>query len=326
MYQKLHKHFKLSHVSHTGKKLPHHHTSYGLLLLLLTAVGAVMMFSTKAASAVDQTSSGSVNLTTLVKGPPPSTAAVITHPSEGQVFHSNPIDVGGTCPDSTVVEIYKNGILAGATNCSGGTFNLQIDLVVGLNKLIAKVVDQFGQYGPDSGPVNVSLVPTVPLVPIGLPGLLVTPQAQYFGVKSGEEFKLNLLITGGQGPYAVYIDWGDGKPDLISQAASGSLDVLHIFRANQKRVYTISIKVTDAKGNKAYAQTVVLIVKNGILAAPVTHNNPTPYVPASLIVLWPLFIIIFTVIIIFWLGEKFEWERIKNTTVETKILSSKPHH
>ncbi len=326
MYDKLHRHLKLSHTSHTGKKLPQHHTSYGLLLVLVVAVGGLLMLGTKSANAVDQTSSGSVNLTTLVKGPPPSTAAVISHPNEGQIFHSNSIDVGGTCPNSTVVEIYKNGILAGATNCSGGSFNLKIDLVVGANRLIGKVVDQFGQYGPDSSVVNVSLVPTPISVPSSSPALLVSPQAQYFGVKTGESFKLSLLITGGQQPYAIFIDWGDGKPDLLSQAMSGSFDVAHVFRPNQKKVYTISIKVTDAKGNKAYAQTVALIIKNAIVAAPITHNNPTPYVPESLIVLWPLFIITFAIITTFWLGEKFEWERIKNTTVESKILSSRPHH
>lgn len=322
MYDKIHRQFKLSHVSHTGKKLPYRHTSHGILVVLLIMVGAVLMFSTKSANAVVQTGSGSVNLTSVVKGPPPSTPAVINQPTEGQVFSNNPISVSGTCPNSTVVEIYKNGILAGSTNCSGGSFSLKIDLVIGANQLVAKVVDQFGQYGPDSASVNVSFVLPANAAPRpSIPGLLVTTQSEYFGVKAGQNFKLNMLVTGGQNPYAIYIDWGDGKPDLLSQNASGSLDVIHIYRENQKRVYTITVKVTDSKGSKAYTQTVVLIVKNINVAAPITHNNPTIYVPPSLIVIWPIFIITLAIITTFWLGEKFEWERLKNTTVDKKIHS-----
>src|SRR4051794_15775617 len=107
-------------------------------LLLILLLGLVFWpASAHAATA----KSGSTGLQGTVTAPPPTQAATITIPHSGQAFSSTPITISGLCPNNLLVEIYKNGVFSGATNCANGSFSLQIDLFDGQNDLVAKVFD-----------------------------------------------------------------------------------------------------------------------------------------------------------------------------------------
>src|SRR4051812_30586753 len=104
MYEKL----KISHHSHSLRLRPHEHTSYiplACLLVVVAVILAVLTVSTLA-KASPGPEAGSIGLSGSVPSPPPKTPATITSPSDGQHFGTSPIQVSGTCPKGTLVEIY----------------------------------------------------------------------------------------------------------------------------------------------------------------------------------------------------------------------------
>src|SRR5690242_10449723 len=95
---------KLSHHQHSGRLRPHEHTSYVPLGILLLLVGVgLTVFTASAASPPPQ--AGSVGLTGIVPGKPPTVAARIVSPVSGQHFSTSPVTIKGTCPPTTLVEI-----------------------------------------------------------------------------------------------------------------------------------------------------------------------------------------------------------------------------
>src|SRR4051812_4814653 len=102
----LHRKLKLSHHRHSGKRLPHAHTSWGLLMVFMLATVLISLFATKVALADDIVQSGNMKVNARVPGPAPSSPAVIETPQDGQIFTTSPITVSGTCPANTAVQIY----------------------------------------------------------------------------------------------------------------------------------------------------------------------------------------------------------------------------
>jgi hypothetical protein len=309
---------KLSPHQHTGKKLPHHHTSYGVLLLLLLVTGYLFINYSRVAVAGPVSSSGSVNLSGIMPGPPPSSPAVIEKPTAAQRFADQHIQVSGTCPDETVVQIVRNGIFAGSVNCGGGKFQLSIDLLAGSNTLLARVVDNLGQAGPDSATVEVFYDPPTtlpaptpgptsptlqPPTPSALAPLLLTSDSYYRGVLVNQDMRLDLTITGGQNPYAVEIIWGDGERTLLARADSGQFLTSHSYPHGG--IYNIVINLKDKNGESFYLQLAALV--NGTAVPVASTTKPaSPGIVGGNRFLWPAYLIITGFILAFWLGERFE--------------------
>lgn len=315
----LHKKLNLSHHRHSGKLIHHRHTSHGALLLVLVSVGVMMFFATRAVVATAQTltESGDITVSGTVPGPPPSEPAVILAPKNGDVFKQSLVDVSGTCPaGNNFVEIYKNDIFAGATNCLSGTFALKIDLVIGTNKLTAKVKDNLNQYGPDSAPATVTYQPESPpkgKSPAGDPAhqLIIVPDSQYFGTIAGNRLSLYITVSGGELPYAVTIDWGDKKKEVIPKGEEGRFGITHTYRYGS--IYYIKTRAKDNIGNEAYAQTTVVIA------------GPKLPTPAELItefpilaVIWPMYVATVGAAATFWLGEKYQSRRMPDLWKNTR--------
>lgn len=312
MLEGLHKRLKLSHHRHTGRRLSHSETSHGALVVILVAVGLMLAVASRGimVSAQTVTEQGSIDIGGTVPGPPPSSPAVIEQPHDGQIFDYQTIDVSGTCPLSTVVEIYKNNILAGSSLCQNGNFSLKIDLIIGSNILIAKVKDNLNQYGPDSTPVTVTyrLKTAAPVGPAGVtvPQLLIVPKSQYFGVREHQSYRLQLTILGGSPPYAVSVNWGDGQTDLISRPTAGQFDANHTY--NSKRVYYLKINASDPYGNKAFTQSVVIVSLSPLEPVKVQKISTKNF----LFLAWPLYVSSFAAVSTFWLGEKYEKHKIED--------------
>jgi hypothetical protein len=101
--------------------------------------------------------------------------ATIDQPTDGDHPAVNSQTVRGTCPVGLAVEVYRNGVIAGSTNCdSGGIYNLLITLVPGDNLLIAKDADALSQYGPDSNSVTITYDAPLP-TPTPTPPPTATP-------------------------------------------------------------------------------------------------------------------------------------------------------
>jgi hypothetical protein len=248
---------------------------------------------------------GSVGMEGRISSPPPTTAATISIPRSGQSFSTLPVTVSGICPKDLLVKMFKNNVFAGSVQCTNGSYSLIIDLFDGQNDLVARVYDALDQAGPDSNTVTVSYVTEQ----VGFKSRvsLTSPIAKK-GANPGQLLSWPITLSDGEGPYAVSVDWGDGKtPDLMSRQFPGDFNIQHTY--DKPGVYNIITKATDKNGGVAYLQLVG--VANGPLSqdSGSTNNNSSnnnTAAPAAKILWQPAAILIPFIISTFWLGKKYQ--------------------
>lgn len=295
--------------THTAKLRPHEHTSYLPLAILLVVVGiALSSFTVYSQSPGPQ--EGSIGLTGIVPGNAPSRAATIDTPVQDSRFLTSPVNVSGTCPLNTVVQLYKNDIFAGSSECSAaGQYTLSIDLLFGENKLTAKVYDALNQSGPDSTAVT-AIYDALPaqagsttVLDFSGAQLLVNTDAVFRGTFPDQELIIPVEIIGGTPPYAVNIQWGDATNKVVSRESALTFNAGHVYK--KAGTYQISLQVSDAKSRVAFI-TVAAIVNGQPDTA--TSANIIGNISQGniLIALWPLYACSVGIVISFWLGERRE--------------------
>jgi hypothetical protein len=276
-----------------------------ILLVFILTLTLGFLHSNPVKAATQQ--SGSTGIEGTVPGPPPSRGATIDIPKNGQSFSSLPITVAGTCPNGTLVEIYKNNVFAGSTSCSNGSYSLQVDLFDGRNDLIAKVFDNLNQAGPDSNKVTVTFGSNIPT---GGNRISLTTQFAKRGADPGAVLTWPITLSGGKGPYAISVDWGDKtNPDLISQQIPGNITLQHTYA--QAGVYKVTIKATDANGDAAFLQ-VIAIANGPIKQAGTTNGTDNSLTIQTKVLLWPILVLFCLMILAYFVGKKHQLEAIKN--------------
>lgn len=241
---------------------------------------------------------------------PPTDAPTISLPDSGQVFQEIPITVTGLCTDGLLVRIFKNNVFGGSAMCEGGSYSLEIDLFPGPNELVAIQYDDLDQPSPESNRVNVTYAIDVPGVP-GSPDqvaqrITLTTNFARRGTDPGKELTWPITISGGRGPYAVSIDWGDGKQELLTRNAAGTWDIKHVY--DQPGVYRVIIRATDADGESAFLQ--VVAIANGAPAAPTDLEGGPTVIQTR--VLWQPALIMFPLLLTsFWLGKRYQLRRVR---------------
>ncbi len=313
---------KLSPHSHTGRLLPHKHTSYAglaFLIMVCTLVLGMVTQSVMADTPYTGPDQGSIGLSGRVPEKPPTVAAVIIRPTAGQRFSATPIAVSGTCPLDTIVELFKNNIFAGATPCkSDKTFSVDIDLLYGSNDLVARVYDALDQAGPDSNTVTVfyDALPTqaAPLNSSNLNEiqLLLRSSPVYRGAFPGQEVKVPIEIISGTPPFALNVSWGDNKSDLLSRPDNSVVNLTHTFARGG--TYQVTIKATDAKGRFAFLT--ILVIVNGKAESlgsgtGTTSGGGSSKSSNSLLIIWPLLVILVAIVTSFWFGERREKHKLE---------------
>lgn len=201
---------------------------------------------------------GSYGIEATKKQPPPKQGATITVPGNGASFTESPITVSGICPDGLLVQVYNNGVMVGSVMCRGGSFSVQVSLFSGTNELSALVYDDLDQAGPASNTVTVTYTDTR----FTAFGALITLTSAY-GRRSApvdNELGWPLQLSGGTGPYAFSIDWGDGSTaELKSQSLAGLVNIAHVYK--KAGIYQVNVKVADVNQASAFLQ--VISVANG---------------------------------------------------------------
>ena len=306
---------KIDHRSNTGKVRPHGNTSYFSLLALLIITGVILMVSTQMTSAWVRPgpAAGSIGVSGVMPGEPPKTAAVITSPKPNQRFPETPVKVEGTCPANSLVEIFKNDIFAGSVVCSeDGKFSLEVDLLIGENRLTARVFDALNQEGPVSNTVIVyyDALPSqgAPLMGLNFGGdqLILNTDAVFRGAFPGKEMSIPIDIIGGRAPYAVNVHWGDATNNLVSRPDNSSFRMAHTY--TKAGTFQLSIQATDADNRVAFL-TVASIVNgqpDAVAAAGTTENPAAKSMLESLMMLWPFYTATVAIVLSFWLGEQRE--------------------
>lgn len=280
----------------------------GLWLGIFTFVFAGMGLAYAQAPPVENPKSGSTGMQGKISSPPPTTPATISLPRDGQIFTTLPITVTGLCPNGTLVKIFKNNVFSGSVQCTNGSYSILIDLFDGQNEIVARVYDALDQAGPDSGTVTVTFENTKSGT---VSRVSLSSNFAKRGANPGQVLTWPIIMSGGTGPYAVSVDWGDGKaPDLMSQSFPGTFNIQHVY--DSPGVYNIVVKATDKNGSVAYLQLVG--VANGPLSQDTgsTSNSGGNTTTTKRIILWqPAAIILPMIAIGFWLGRKHELSTLR---------------
>lgn len=301
---------KISPHHHSGKLRPHEHTSYGLLaVILLIAAFPLTFYTAEAATPYTGPEAGSIGLSGTVAGKPPTTAAQITAPPNGQHFATSPATISGTCPKDTLVEVFKNDIFAGSTACtSAGSFTMDVDLLFGQNTLIARVYDALNQAGPDSNKVIVyydvlpSQASAINSLDFGGTQMLLNTDAVFRGSFPEQEMLMPIDIIGGTPPYAINIQWGDATNKVVSRGDNTTFSVAHAYK--KAGTYQITIQGSDGNGRVAFLTVAAII--NGQPDVATTATTASTSTLSKLIVLWPLYTSTVAILVSFWLGERRE--------------------
>ncbi|HZP55504.1 MAG TPA: hypothetical protein VFB03_01905 [Candidatus Saccharimonadales bacterium] len=278
---------------------------FGKLLVLFMALAAAAFILTMPSDARAVTQqSGAIGVQGTIPSAPPTQAPTITVPTTGQTFNKIPITVAGLCPKGLLVEVFKNGVFAGAAECPSGSYSLQIDLFRGKNDLIARSYDSLNQPSPDSNLVSVTFDDSLPQTG---PRISLFSVYAKRGALPGDLLTWPITLSGGVGPYAISIDWGDKTAtDLISRQSPGDFTIQHIYI--NAGVYNIIIKATDSQGATAFLQ--VVGIGNGPIKQTTPSAQATQVVTPNL--LWILLIILPLLLSSFWLGRKHQLQIIRD--------------
>jgi hypothetical protein len=245
---------------------------------------------------------GSYGLEATKLQPPPTTSATISTPGNGASFTTSPITVSGLCTTGLFVQIYDNNVLVGAIECKNGSFSIQVSLFTGTNDLMAVQYDDLGQAGPDGNTVSV----TYNNADFQAFGTLITLTSNYGrrAANPGDTLTWPLLLSGGTGPYAFSIDWGDGsKPQLKSQALAGEVEISHVY--DQAGIYHVTIRVTDVNGVTAFLQ-IVAVANGKVTTVGSSDTGKKETIIVTKVVWLPAIITVLLLLPAYWLGRRSE--------------------
>ncbi len=317
---------RLSVHKHSGKLLPHRHTSYWATALIVLLGGIVLAISTPLVSrALTLTSSGSINLSGMVIGPPPTTPAVITSSANGSQFQTNLVTISGTCGPDLLVKIWRNNVFAGSALCDNtGTFKLSLTLLEGQNILRVRNFDFADQPGPDSS--DVTLYYQAPSTPesgdSGQPTIgskpnpqdstsqakrqfIITTDTGIVGARLPDALHWKFELSGGNAPYALLVKWGDGQQDIRSIPTAEPFTLSHSYSTSG--TFAVELKATDKDGSETFLQVTAIVYDRSGSAGTTSPTRPAlPSERTPLYLFWKIYAVTAIALFAFWLGEKRE--------------------
>ena len=257
---------------------------------------------------------GSYGLEATKKQAPPTQGATITVPGNGASFTSSPITVSGICPNDLLVQVYNNGVMVGSVLCKNGSFTLEISLFAGTNELSAIVYDDLEQAGPTSNTVSVTYTDTR----FTAFGQLITLTSTYGrrSTPAGSQLDWPLQLSGGTGPYAFSIDWGDGAgAELKSQSLAGLVTIARAYK--KAGIYQVNVKVTDVNGVSAFLQ--VIAVANGQVEEDQTATTNDESSRIRTVIIWiPAAIALLLLLPTYWLGKRSQLLILRNKMLKER--------
>ncbi|MEO8105491.1 MAG: hypothetical protein ABI602_04110 [Candidatus Saccharibacteria bacterium] len=318
-------HLHLSHRRHSFKLLPHRSTSYPLLAMMLLCVGVLLSSWTHLVSA------DSYDVQASVPGLPPASAATIVTPVAGAHLSVTPVTISGSCPINSYVSLYRTDVFSGVGQCSAaGSYSITTDLFVGANQLQARVFSKTDLPGPVVAPTIIYYDPPAGPASSGISSgsradnvpptqtLVLTSTFLFKGHYAGDPLAYQLLLTGGQGPYAIAVEWGDGQRSLVSRSGGGSFELTHTYQnaATAQNGYPVSVTATDANGQQTNLQLLSIItVKPGAAVGPssATGGSGQDLIQRALRFIVPMYASAVLTVVAFWLGERYEFSHLRHT-------------
>lgn len=260
---------------------------------------------------------GSYGLEATKTKAPPTQGATITTPGNGTSTTTSPATVNGICPTGLLVQILNNGVMVGSVMCTNGSFSLQVSLFAGTNELSAIVYDELDQPGPTSNTVTVNYTDTR----FSAFGASITLTSSFGrrAAPAGSSLAWPLQLSGGAGPYAFSIDWGDGsKPELKSQALAGVVNISHVYK--KAGIYQVNVTVTDVNGVSAFLQLIAVAsgkVDDAGAATAADDGNAKTTVQKE--VIWiPAVASLGLLLPTFWLGRRSQVVSLRNRMLKER--------
>lgn len=238
-----------------------------------------------------EASAASYDVNASVPFAAPTQAAVFTSGLDGATVTNAELVLTGACElrnPNTSVSIWRGGIVLGSAPCNG-SFSVSVVLQEGSNTLIARSASVSNNYGPDSTPISVTLqlpptpTPNVPPQP-GTPitptpetinagaesALLVSPSQPYSVMNTENEIAMDIVVSGGRGPYTIQINWGDGVQETKVVEQLGLHRFTHVY--SKPGTYTVKGAIRDVLG------AVTTFTYAVVSERTVTEENRTPLV------------------------------------------------
>lgn len=260
---------------------------------------------------------GSFGVEATKPQPAPTTGATISTPGDGSSFNKSVITVTGICPKGLLVQVFDNGVMVGAVMCESGSFSVEISLFAGVNELTAMVYDDLDQVGPVSNTVKVTYTDTN----FTSFGQLVTLTSSFGrrAAAAGSTLTWPLQLSGGTGPYAFSIDWGDGsKLELKSQSLAGSVNIDHVYA--KAGIYRLNITVTDSNGVSAFLQ-LVAVASGQVDTTNTAGTDKKPTGNVVKVLWWPIVVLFVLLLPTYWLGR-----RSQLVTIRSKMLRERDEY
>lgn len=258
---------------------------------------------------------GSYGLSATKTQDPPTTAATITTPGNGASFGNSPITVSGICTSNLLVQVYNNGVMVGSVLCANNSFSLQASLFSGANEFTAIVYDDLEQAGPISNIVNVTYTDAN----ISAFGQLITLTSSYGrrAASTNSELTWPLQLTGGTGPYAFSLDWGDSSSsELKSQSLAGLVTIAHMYK--KAGIYQVNVKATDVNGVSAFLQVVAVSSGKVDSAAAGAGNGNGSETPKTTVLWAPAAVSVGLLLPTFWLGRQSQLVSLHNKMMKER--------
>jgi hypothetical protein len=286
------------------------------MLAIITVMVLVLSFTMAIAHATSpfppETSSGSVGIQGEISTAAPTRGATIATPINGANITSIPVTVAGICPSSLLVKVFDNNVFVGSILCVNGSYSVPVDLFSGENDLVSIVYDSLDQAGPDSNQVTVNYT-DAEFLQFGTHIQLTSDYAER-GAQPNTELDWPVILSGGTGPYAVSIDWGDGSPNtLISQSDEGTLNLSHQY-ANSG-IYAVIVKAADANGGEAFLQLVA-----DSTGSAQSNNKPSSdnTLTVTKLIWWPAAAMLPLFFAVYWLGRRAELFGLRKELEKTR--------
>lgn len=296
-------------------KLSQYITYIGVLGVVTLIVGSGQVLAITPIPTPDP-APGSYGLEATKPAEPPRVGATISTPGNGSSFNNSPITVTGICPDGLLVEIYNNEVMVGAVMCEGGSFNIEVSLFAGVNEIRGRVYDALNQVGPESNVMTVNYNNTN----FRAFGDLITLTSS-FGRRAaplGSTLTWPIQLSGGSGPYALSIDWGDGsQADLKSQSLAGDINISHTYK--QAGIYYVSIMVTDSNGVSAFIQLVAVSsgeADDTVVTGTVDNQNSSK----TEVLWWPMVVLLVLLIPTYWIGRRSQLVSTRNKMIKERSV------
>ncbi len=263
---------------------------------MLAVAGCIFLIAFLTLAVTNTSHAESYEVTARVDAPLPTSPATITSPTDQQHVTTSPITVTGTCGDGTYVTLFRNGILMGMGACTSGNFSVQTDLLEGANQLQARVYNNTSNEGPLGPSLTIYYdLPSPVLIPSNtiasfsdFPQTITTPAPpletqpttpalivlsfpySYRTYKVDELWQGDIAISGGNPPYSIIVDWGDGSLFHYQSASTTRFKISHEFK--KPGTYQPIVRVTDEQGNTASLQLLIPVVAREVQMPPPTAS------------------------------------------------------